>query len=113
DSVSVTKLAVNGLTGSATTAPTTVAEGAFAAAVASESGKPTPTGSVTVSLTKGATVVNVAGDLVDGATTLTLPVLGEGSWTVNLTYSGDGIYFGTTTPAGSIDVHAPAPPAQE
>ncbi len=90
----VAKGSVAGATVKVTKVPTSKAKGAAKVTLTAPAGLLTPSGKVTVKLTKGGTVRTATVTVKSGRATLTLPKLAKGSWKVVATYSGDARYVG-------------------
>jgi Bacterial Ig-like domain (group 3) len=93
-----------GLATDVSAAPTARAAGSYRITIGTPSGLATPTGTVTVKLSKGSTTRTVTGELADGGATVSVPKLAAGAWGVAVSWAGDSNYGASTWSAGSIDV---------
>jgi len=76
-----------------TTKPTPKKAGAATVTVATPAGSAKATGKVSLVIKKGKSVVKVSATLKAGTAKVKLPKLAKGSWTVTITYAGDGNYL--------------------
>jgi len=98
----VTKASVHSTVGTVLTKPTTQKTGSYKVAVTQPTGLATASGTVTVTLTNGASVKTVTGPLSGGEATLTLPKLPAGTWTTAIAYGGDSNYSSANAAGSSI-----------
>jgi len=89
---------------SVVSAPTTTVAGSYQVSIAVPSGKPAPTGKVTVIFTQGAITHTVSGKLSGGATTVALAKLRKGAWAVAVSWPGDKHYVAVNASGVGVTV---------
>lgn len=97
----VTKTAPGAIGGKVKKRPTTKKGGKYKVTVA---GTPAPTGSVTLTLTKGKKKVRATGKLAAGVAKVKLPKLAKGKWKVKIAYAGDTTYAGASAKGAAVKI---------
>ena len=103
-SITTAKVRVASVTTAIIKTPTTTVSGAYRVTVTPPAGLANPTGTVTITLTKGSRIRTASGTLAAGTVSVSLPALPTGTWSVVVKYSGDGNYLGGTVTGKSVAI---------
>lgn len=92
------------VTGSVVKAPTRAKPGSYQVVVRVPARQRAATGTVTLTLVKGAQKVKIVGTLRKGVATLAVPRLARGAWAVRLAFGGDATYAAASTAGRAVTV---------
>jgi hypothetical protein len=102
--LTVTKGRVSKVAGIVSKVPTTKTTGAYKVTITTATGLAKATGTVKITLRKGSSIRTLSHALTGGTATIVVPKLAKGTWTVAITWAGDGDYLAAAGTGASVKV---------